>query len=392
MKPRMMPPNTYGPRGPAPPPPPQLIMQQQQQPIIYDHNSLYRQQQPPPPPQHIATLQTNSHINDSLLNQSKHPHQQQPMPQQVLHLPSGMLTTDDNILKSLLQINPQANSEEIATLKARTSGNVMSNGISTDNNDSYDNSQMQIHDNAPHAYANNHHHHLYNPPINTPSHPNPPPQSAPTAKIPKPRKKRKPNEMNASFDEDVPAKSRKRKKKGTEETEKFVEHSLQQLRDLPMLTPLEPLIDISSELSLSLPIDLPDKKYQYQGEFGNVFIETINDYYRPQRRPPPKPVSATIPANSLSALERRYRICSTLLDHPPRLPSPPLAMDSNDKLSGLLTKEENHEIRDDESIISTSTLAEDDTILNNIEMENNQLLKTLSSNNDYRSLSPVFIS
>ena len=67
-------------------------------------------------------------------------------------------------------------------------------------------------------------------------------------------------------------------------------------------------------------------------------------------------------------------------------------MDSNDKLSGLLTKEENNEIRDDESIISTSTLAEDDTILNNIEMENNQLLKTLSSNNDYRSLSPVFLS
>lgn len=74
------------------------------------------------------------------------------------------------------------------------------------------------------------------------------------------------------------------------------------------------------------------------------------------------------------------------------MPSPPLAIDSNDKLSGLLTKEEHNEIRDDESIISTSTLADDDTILNNIEMENNQLLKTLSSNNDYRSLSPVFIS
>jgi hypothetical protein len=46
-------------------------------------------------------------MNDSLLNQQKHPHQQS-MSQQVLQLPPGMLTTDDNILKSLLQINPQA--------------------------------------------------------------------------------------------------------------------------------------------------------------------------------------------------------------------------------------------------------------------------------------------
>lgn len=61
-----------------------------------------------------------------------------------------------------------------------------------------------------------------------------------------------------------------------------------------MLTPLEPSIDINDELSLSLAINLPDKKYQYQGEFGNVFIDNINDYYRPHRRPPPKPVSQTI--------------------------------------------------------------------------------------------------
>jgi hypothetical protein len=61
-----------------------------------------------------------------------------------------------------------------------------------------------------------------------------------------------------------------------------------------MLTPLEPSIDINNELSVSLPFNLPDKKYQYQGEFGHVFIENINDYYRPHRRPPIKPISSTI--------------------------------------------------------------------------------------------------
>lgn len=81
--------------------------------------------------------------------------------------------------------------------------------------------------------------------------------------------------------------------KGTEETEKFVEHSLQQLRDLPMLTPLEPSIDINNELSLTLPFDTPDKKFQYQGDFGNAFIEGIQDHYRPHRKPPAKPVSST---------------------------------------------------------------------------------------------------
>ncbi|CAF3363447.1 unnamed protein product [Rotaria sp. Silwood1] len=181
-------------------------------------------------------------------------------------------------------------------------------------------------------------------------------------------------------------------KKGTEETEKFVEHSLQQLRDLPMLTPLEPSIDINNDLSLSLPFDIPDKKYQNQGEFGNVFIENIPDHYRPYRKPPVKPISSRMYSNSLSMLERRYRLCSTLLDHPPSLPSPPLAIDSNDKLSDLLLKVQTNDIRDDESIISTSTLADDDHIINNIETENIQLLKTLSSNNDLRSLSPVLIS
>ncbi|CAF5127834.1 unnamed protein product, partial [Rotaria socialis] len=68
-------------------------------------------------------------------------------------------------------------------------------------------------------------------------------------------------------------------------------------------------------------------------------------------------------SNSLSMLERRYRLCSTLLDHPPSLPSPPLAFDSNDKLSDLLLKEQNNDIRDDESIISTSTLADDDLMM-----------------------------
>lgn len=82
--------------------------------------------------------------------------------------------------------------------------------------------------------------------------------------------------------------------KGTEETEKFVEHSLQQLRDLPMLIPLEPAIDINNELSLSLPFNLSEKKYSSQGELGHIFIENILDYYRPNRRPPIKPISLTL--------------------------------------------------------------------------------------------------
>jgi hypothetical protein len=178
----------------------------------------------------------------------------------------------------------------------------MSNGISTDSNDPYDNTPMNVHDNSSHNYSNSHHH-LYNPFVNTQSHSNPSVSTISNAKAPKSRKKRKPNDLNASFDDDAPTKARKRKsmpynssfppkkehifflEKGTEETEKFVEHSLQQLRDLPMLTSLEPSIDINNELSLSLSFDLPDKKHSYQGEFGHVFIENIQDFYRPQIKP-----------------------------------------------------------------------------------------------------------
>lgn len=195
--------------------------------------------------------------------------------------------------------------------------------------------------------------------------------------------------------------------KGADETEKFVEHSLQQLRDLPMLTPLEPAIDINNELSLPLPFNLPEKKSSSQGEFGGIFIENSPDYYRPNRRPPVKPISLTLGMfsssifhrpeksshllanNSLSALERRYRICSTLLDHPPSLPSPPLAINSNEKFSYFFSKEQSIDIRDDESIISTSTIADDDYLLNNNENDTVQLLKTLSSNHHLRSLSPI---
>lgn len=96
--------------------------------------------------------------------------------------------------------------------------------------------------------------------------------------------------------------------------------------------------------------------------------------------------------NSLSALERRYRLCSTLLEHPPSLPSPPLAINSNEKFSYFFGKESTNDIRDDESIISTSTLADDDYLPNNNEKDTLQLLKTLSSNHDFRPLSPVLTS
>jgi hypothetical protein len=86
----------------------------------------------------------------------------------------------------------------------------MSNGISTDSNDPYDNSQINLHDNSSHNYSNNHHH-LYNPSLNTQSHPNPSAPTVSNVKIPKSRKKRKPNDLNTSFEDDVPAKVRKRK-------------------------------------------------------------------------------------------------------------------------------------------------------------------------------------
>ena len=86
----------------------------------------------------------------------------------------------------------------------------MSNGISTDSNDPYDNSQMNIHDNSSHNYSNSHHH-LYNQSLNTQSHPNPSTLTVPNVKIPKSRKKRKANDLNASFEDETPTKSRKRK-------------------------------------------------------------------------------------------------------------------------------------------------------------------------------------
>lgn len=122
MKPQMIPPNAFGPRGGAPPLSPQIIMHQQQQqtPIIYDPNNPYRTASIQPQPsatqvqqqqqqQHpsVTPLQSNLHMNDMLINQQKHLHSQS-MPQQVLQIAPGMLATDDNILKSLLQINPQA--------------------------------------------------------------------------------------------------------------------------------------------------------------------------------------------------------------------------------------------------------------------------------------------
>ncbi|UJR10319.1 hypothetical protein I4U23_014525 [Adineta vaga] len=204
--------------------------------------------------------------------------------------------------------------------------------------------------------------------------------------IPKPRKKRKGNDPNTLCEDDIPAKLQKRKKKGAKEAEKFVEYSLQQLRNLPMLTPVEPLIDLSKELPLSMNFS-NIKKHQYQGEFGDIFIDDMNDYYRSYRRAPPKPI-----INPLSSLERRYRLCSNLLDRPPCLPSPPLQIDSSDKLSELM--KQNSNFQDDESIISTSTMAENEDLINDIQTENFHLLKTLSTSDDhdYRPLSPILMS
>ncbi|CAF1000074.1 unnamed protein product [Adineta ricciae] len=198
--------------------------------------------------------------------------------------------------------------------------------------------------------------------------------------VPKPRKKRKGNDFNTSCEDDIPAKVQKRKKKGAKETEKFVEYSLQQLRNLPMLTPVEPLIDVSNELCLSVNFS-STKKYSFQGEFGDVFLDDITDYYRPHRRAPPKPIKA-------SPLERRYRLCSNVLDRPPCLPSPPLQINTSEKLSVLIN--ENSNLCGDESIVSTSTIADDEDLMNDIQTENHYLLETLS-NNDFRALSPVFI-
>ncbi|CAF0790054.1 unnamed protein product [Rotaria sordida] len=298
MQPRMIHPNTYRLSS-------QVIMPQQSS-IIYDPNIIY---------------QTNG-------QQSHH------------------LSSDDNNLKPLLQINSQINSQSELKLQATSNSN--------------EHSQMNI----PNLTSTIH-----------------------TDKIPKSRNKRKANDLNTSFEDDIPTKSRKRKKKGIELTEKFVEHSLQQLRDLPTLTPIEPMIDNTDELLL--PFKFSNKKLRNQGEFGNIFIENINDYYRPNRQ-----ILSKSFTNSLSTLDRHYRICSNLLDQPPNLPSPPLIMNSSEKLFEL-TKEQN-DLCNDESIISTSTLADDDNFINDIQTENIHLLKTLSSSSSYdknlRLLSPILLS
>ncbi|CAF3790913.1 unnamed protein product [Rotaria sp. Silwood1] len=296
MQPRMIHPNTYGLSS-------QVIMPQQSS-IIYDPNIIY---------------QTNG-------QQSHH------------------LSSDNDNLKSLSQINSQVNSQIELKSQAKSNSNEYS--------------QMNI--------------------SNLTS-------TTPTEKIPKSRKKRKANDLNTSYEDDVPIKSRKRKKKGIELTEKFVEHSLQQLRDLPMLTSLEPIIDSTSDLFL--PFKFFDKELKYQGEFGDIFIENINDYYRPNR-----PISLKSSTNLLSTHERHYRICSNILDQPPNLPSPPLIVNSSEKLSEL-TQEQN-DLCNDDSIISPSTLADDDNFINDIQTENIHLLNTLSSSYDknLRLLSPTLLS
>jgi hypothetical protein len=142
-----------------------------------------------------------------------------------------------------------------------------------------------------------------------------------------------------------------------------------------MLTPFEPLIENRDDLSFHFS----EKKSNYQGEFGNIFIENIHDYYRPNRRPPPI---------ILSTHDRHYRLCSNLIDQPPSLPSPPLITNVSEKLFEL-TKDKTV-LNGDESIISTSTLADDDQLIT----ENIDLLQTLSSSydNDLRPLSPVIIA
>ncbi|CAF1248982.1 unnamed protein product [Adineta steineri] len=283
MKPRMISPNTYG------------TILPQQSPIIYDPSILYR--------------------TDG---------------QQSHHVPP-----DDNILKSLLQINSQVSSEPALKPQSTPNGHDQS----------------------------------FNP-------------------ILKARRKRKANDLNTSCENEVPTKSRKRKKKSTEEAEKFVEYSLQQLRDLPMLTPVEPLIDISNELFLSSSVNIIDiKKSKFQGEFGDIFIDNVQDHYRPYRRAPL--ISST---KSLSTVERRYRLCSNLLDRPPCLPSPPLVVNSSEKLYELI--QDKNDLRDDESIISTSTIADNEDLINDIQTENIHLLKALSTSydTDLRSLSPLLVS
>ena len=154
-----------------------------------------------------------------------------------------------------------------------------------------------------------------------------------------------------------------------------MEYSLQQLRDLPMLTPVEPTIDSKDDLVFRFS----EKKCPHQGRFGDIFIDKLSDYYRPNRRAPP-----IIKPKSLSSLERHYRLCSNSLDRPPSLPSPPLMTNISERLSAL---------HDDESIVSNSTMADDDDD-NDIQTENIHLLQALSSSYDshLRPLSPVCVT
>ena len=258
MKPRMISPNTYGPS---------------QTPVIYDPNGVYR---------------TNG--------------------QQPHHVP-----LDDNILKSLLQINPQM----VNPVRLNCSSSIHSSRIRMYRS----NLDQRIHLNQTFSKdVKNVKQMVSIPPrkmISRVNHGN--------AKV------RSIFSRSQSHFMDL--------EKGTAETEKFVENSLQQLRELPMLTPLEPALDHRDDLVLPFS----QKKSNSQGQFGDVFIENHPDHYRPNRRAPP-----IIKRKSLSALERRYLLCSNLLDRPPSLPSPPLMTNISERLNAL---------HDDESIVSNSTLA-----------------------------------
>lgn len=66
-------------------------------------------------------------------------------------------------------------------------------------------------------------------------------------------------------------------------------------------------------------------------------------------------------------------------------------IDSTERLPHLLMKESN-EIQDDESFVSNSPMADHETLINDIETENIELLKNLSYNRNLRALSPVITS
>ncbi|CAF1068255.1 unnamed protein product [Didymodactylos carnosus] len=442
--------------------------QQQQQHISYQQQRQSSQQLPP---QYISTndssctaYRTNMpSVSDGLIQTRQMP--TMPVnPQQNQALQQALIATDDNILKSLLQINPQTNPDNpscemttplgkpmsgvVSTLihQQSTNAEVISNGDLS--SEQYDGTQQQfkgidpstqnlkdLFNSSSNTISSTHH--MHHSPTNSvviasnlQNHHQqqqststiPQQQNAASSKVTKPRKKRKANELNASIDEDIgtTAKVRKRKKKSSEETEKFVKNSLQQLRDLPMLNPMEPSIDISKE-PYSI-IGLSDKQYNSEGDFGDVYIETIDDYYRPD------------PLSALSALERRYRVCSTLFDHPPKLPSPPLTLDSCEKVRELLlalsnTKKIKNTTNNDkntteqssqsqtltdtpcspsppESIVSASTLCDeeldDEAAMTDekrlqqrlrVEAENIRLLKALTKcySNELRSISPVLL-